>query len=762
MRARIVVRRRPKLEVLEDRTVPSTFDIIQTTFNYTASSGINNVVTFDAGNGGFVLTDSGETITLTPRAVAHGWQSSDANTVFGPASSVSGGIKIQLLDGLDSIAFDQDVSLGVGLFLQSGQSIGLNARNLRTSFNQSYLGDLTTLPGTTTLYNESGQISFGGAINPGGPGILGTIELATASKTTLHDTDNLNVDLDGASGSDLLVNTNIGGGTKIDLGGAALNLNVISSELGDVYTIVKGPANSLTGTFAHLPDGSVVPSAGRTFIIHYTKSMVTLTDAQLPEITSAAATTFTAGSFGSFAVQAAGFPVPGLSETGALPAGVAFMDNGDGTGSLSGTAAQGSGGIHDIKIIASVNGFESSQDFVLTVNQAPAISSDNGVAFFAGKPGSFTLSANGYPAPSFDVPGALPKGLQFVDHGDGTATISGSPAAGTGGLYHYLVTASNGVGAGAQQMVTLTDFEAPTITSANKTILATQEEDSFVFEAIGYPPPSLSEEGVLPAGLSFSNRGDGTALLQGKASQYGIFRLKITASNAISPSTSQAFVLTVSGIPDFVTTSNQRFIAQVYNDLLQAVVDAGGLTFWNGALDRGVSRAQVVLAIERSGSNAFQSQEVRQLYTSYLRRSVDLPGLEFMVASLNRGVTLPQVSAQILSSPEYYQKLARNTDEGFLEALYLDVLKRPIESSAVARGLVLLAKGVSRADLALSVLTSPEANQNLAQSAYRFLNRPADSAGLAFFAQALSNGTTYEELLASILGSLEYFHKQGA
>ena len=42
--------------------------------------------------------------------------------------------------------------------------------------------------------------------------------------------------------------------------------------------------------------------------------------------------------------------------------------------------------------------------------------------------------------------GALPDGVTFVDNGDGTATLAGTPAAGTGGTYPITITATNGVG----------------------------------------------------------------------------------------------------------------------------------------------------------------------------------------------------------------------------------------------------------------------------------------------------------------------------
>jgi len=57
----------------------------------------------------------------------------------------------------------------------------------------------------------------------------------------------------------------------------------------------------------------------------------------MPAITSRASTAFTAGVQGTFTVTTADLPTPALSETGSLPMGVTFVDNGNGTGTLSGT-----------------------------------------------------------------------------------------------------------------------------------------------------------------------------------------------------------------------------------------------------------------------------------------------------------------------------------------------------------------------------------------------------------------------------------------
>lgn len=85
---------------------------------------------------------------------------------------------------------------------------------------------------------------------------------------------------------------------------------------------------------------------------------------------------------------------------------------------------------------------------------SPLITSAPKASFVVGHAGSFTVMATGAPLPKIVEPYKLPNGLQFTE-GAGTATISGTPAAGTAGRYLITVTASNGVPPAASQLVTL-------------------------------------------------------------------------------------------------------------------------------------------------------------------------------------------------------------------------------------------------------------------------------------------------------------------
>jgi hypothetical protein len=167
---------------------------------------------------------------------------------------------------------------------------------------------------------------------------------------------------------------------------------------------------------------------------------------QAPAITSAASTTFMVGHNGAYSITSTGAPTSALSETGTLPSGLTFHDNGDGTATLSGTPAVGSGGLYHL-ILRAHNGVspDATQAFTLTVDQAPAVTSAASTTFMVGHNGAYSITSTGTPTSALSETGTLPSGVAFHDNGNGTATLSGTPAARTAGVYHLTTVARNTV-----------------------------------------------------------------------------------------------------------------------------------------------------------------------------------------------------------------------------------------------------------------------------------------------------------------------------
>ncbi|MGB8982758.1 MAG: sortase, partial [Anaerolineales bacterium] len=95
------------------------------------------------------------------------------------------------------------------------------------------------------------------------------------------------------------------------------------------------------------------------------------------------------------------------------------------------------------------------------------ITSPNNVTFVAGNLSSFTITTTGAPTPTISYTGTIPLGITFADNGDGTATLSGTPAIASVGTYNLTFTASNGVAPNATQGFTLTIDGPPGVARIN-------------------------------------------------------------------------------------------------------------------------------------------------------------------------------------------------------------------------------------------------------------------------------------------------------
>jgi hypothetical protein len=160
-----------------------------------------------------------------------------------------------------------------------------------------------------------------------------------------------------------------------------------------------------------------------------------------------------------------------------------------------------------------------------------------------GHAGSFTVTTSGFPSPALSASGALPAGVTFTDNGNGTASLAGTPAPGSGGAYPLTLTADNGIGGPVTQDLTLTVDGKPSFTSGSTATFAIRQAGSFTVAAAGFPTPALGESGSLPTGLTFSGNANGTATIHGTPKESGSFTLHITATNTIGSATQNLTVL---------------------------------------------------------------------------------------------------------------------------------------------------------------------------------------------------------------------------
>ncbi|MDT4925785.1 MAG: large repetitive protein, partial [Pseudonocardiales bacterium] len=377
-------------------------------------------------------------------------------------------------------------------------------------------GDGTaTLTGTPPAGSGGAYTFTLKAANGFSPSASQTFTLSVDESPTITSADNVTFTVGNAGTFAVTTTAGFPTATAITKSGALPSGVTLVDNHDGTATLAGTPSAGTSGSYP-----IVVSAAAVGGLTAATTQSFTLTVLGPPTITSADHATFAVGSDGTFTVQT----TPGnpnattLSTTGALPSGVTFVDNGDGSATLSGTPATGTGNSYPITILAENSATSSTQVFTLTVTDLPTFASADHTTVTVGTSATFPISTvPGFPAATaMTESGTLPAGLTFTDLGGGSATLSGTPAAGSGGSYALTLTATNSAGHTDQSFV-LTVHESPVITSPDHTTFTVGSPGSFtVTTGVGYPvPPSLSETGSLPSGVTFTDNEDGTATLAG-------------------------------------------------------------------------------------------------------------------------------------------------------------------------------------------------------------------------------------------------------
>jgi hypothetical protein len=290
-------------------------------------------------------------------------------------------------------------------------------------------------------------------------------------------------------------------------------------------------------------------------------------------VTSPTTATFRLGYASSFTVTATGAPEPQLSESGALPSGLGFTDQGNGTALLSGTPTQV--GTFSVTITASANGADATQTLQIAVDQPPTFTSPTTATLISGEAGALTVTTTGTPQAQLSETGSLPGGLVFKDNGDGTATISGTPT--DAGTFPLALTADNHSGANATETLTVNVDQVPAITSSTSSIFTVGQAGSFTVTTTGTPTPTITETGALPGGVTFVDRNNGTATLSGTPTEPGTFPLSITTRNSAGTSATQTLGVIVALVPTRTTLTYNAPVNETGNAhvTLVATVSAG-------------------------------------------------------------------------------------------------------------------------------------------------------------------------------------------
>ncbi|GAB3127081.1 beta strand repeat-containing protein [Glaciibacter psychrotolerans] len=590
----------------------------------TISNGVDNVFGGGALIGGSGNASVADTLSLKKTALT----ANKANTVLAPnpvSVPPNPGGAVQFLGG--SLSIIDSVFSNNSSGDSAGGAVAYQAMGAASA------AETLTITGSTFTGNTATSVvslaNGGGALYVAGPAAMtitdstftgnivttgsGASTHATSGAAILQDggalsltastvTDNIMDGTSSAIGGAIQINNgtfageynrirgNVSGASRIGLGSTA-NPAVPITATNNWWGCVGGPGASgcdavavATSTKPTVtPFLTLTATANPTPIIAADRSAV-ITASLLK---NSAGTAIGASKLTAFAGLPIAWSTPLPSGATLVPA-TTVLNAGVATANYDARATEGVGGAR-----AALDG--SPAIAVLEVHTKPAITSGASAVFLVGAAAATTITTTGFPAPSIATSDALPEGLTFVDSGDGTATIAGTPVAGSGGDYALAIRASNSAGSAAGKTLTVQVREAPGFSSATAAQFARGTEQTFTVRAGGFPNSTIALSGTLPDGISFTAKADGTATLSGTPTVSGTFPLTFTATNGINPAAAQGFTLTVVQ-PAAITTQPESTTAIAGTDV-EFAAGASGFPVptvqWQVSTDAGASFTNV-------------------------------------------------------------------------------------------------------------------------------------------------------------------------
>jgi hypothetical protein len=196
-------------------------------------------------------------------------------------------------------------------------------------------------------------------------------------------------------------------------------------------------------------------------------------------------------------------------------------------------------------------------------------------------------------------------------------------------------------------------------------------------------------------------------------------------------------------------TPDEAFLNQAYLDILGRRYDAVGYFYWIGLMQQGMSREEVMQAIENSAE--CQARKINLAYHDMLGRDVDVVGFAAWSNMLRNGGTMVDVQASIAASAEF------SSGSDFLDKLYNRALNHAVDAVGRSYWNAQLAAGASRYDVAHAIYSSAEF-RGLEVTAYyeNFLDRAPETAGLNYWIAILVSGRD-DLVRAGFIGSLEFY-----
>ncbi len=350
--------------------------------------------------------------------------------------------------------------------------------------------------------------------------------------------------------------------------------------------------------------------------------------------------------------------------TGSLPNNATFKDNQDGTGTLKFAPDFDQAGEYTILFMASDGEFVDSAEAVVTVlnvNRPPEFTSAADDSVAEGETLDLTVSAtdpdNTTPLLSAEN---LPSNSSFVDHGNGSGTLTFNPDFGQEGDYIVRFIASDGELADTAIVnITVLGSDRPPVIEPIADVTVDEGEPLQINVSASDPDETIPLLSVLnsPVGASFSDNGDGTGDFSWTPGfdQSGVYLVTFQASDGVF-TVGADVTITVRNInraPTWVDAADASVQAGQNLDLTVTAIDPDGTVPLLSAFDL-PTNAQFLDNGDGSGLLSFTPDytQVGSYEISLVASDGELADTAVVLVTVTPGAVLSVEPTSILLEPD--------------------------------------------------------------------------------------------------------------
>ena len=207
---------------------------------------------------------------------------------------------------------------------------------------------------------------------------------------------------------------------------------------------------------------------------------------------------------------------------------------------------------------------------------------------------------------------------------------------------------------------------------------------------------------------------------------------------------------------DHLRPALEKFVGALYQDILGRAPTRTETQDWVEQIIAGTSRNTVALCVLNSEER--RRRIVRLYYQRFLDRTPTGEGLGFWTEFLASGKSHEDLIAAMLSSEEHRSNLG-NDNEAFVKSLFQRLYNRKPIAAEISSWMGLLSSGAATHHcVANSFVTSREFREATVRRWHLdILRHEPDAEGTAYWIDQMSQGTSFEKILAGLLSNNEYF-----